>query len=80
MNRSAELKRNGGNMDPEYGLVGGAQCESLEVRVPSVMETLKRKRQQTEEKLSDINAAIEALQAHPEVEQILTLLGKVHIR
>jgi hypothetical protein len=43
----------------------------------SVKESLLSRRRRLEEQLLDINTAIEALETHPEIEQILTLLAKV---
>jgi len=47
-----------------------------QVESPSPLDNLKRRKIQLEEKLLDINQAIEALESNPEVERTLTLLNK----
>lgn len=46
-------------------------CES-----PSPLETFKRQRKQLEEKLLNVNRAIEALEANPEVTKVLELIAR----
>lgn len=45
-------------------------------RQPSAREQLTRKKQNMEKQLEDVNAAIQALDDHPEVEKVLTLVGR----
>lgn len=47
-----------------------------QVSAPSPLDTLKRTRLQLESKLGEVNEAITALEANPEIERVLTLLGK----
>lgn len=52
-------------------------CETPnQVQAPSPLDTLKRTRLQLESKLGEVNEAIAALEANPEIERVLTLLGK----
>lgn len=53
------------------------QCESPKQAIsPSPLDTLKRTKIQLEAKLKDVDEAIAALEAHPEIEKVITLLGK----
>lgn len=45
-------------------------------RMPSAREQLTRKKQNLERQLEDVNAAIQALDDHPDVEKVLTLVGR----
>lgn len=54
-----------------------AQCEMpKQVSSPSPLDTLKRTKLGLETKLGEVNEAIAALEANPEIEKVLTLLGK----
>lgn len=46
-------------------------------RQESVIEGLYSRKKGLEAQLADVNAAINALEQHPEVADVLTLLGKV---
>jgi chaperonin cofactor prefoldin len=45
-------------------------------RAPSAREQLNRRKTDLETQLEDVNAAIAALNEHPEVEKVLTLVGR----
>lgn len=47
------------------------QCES-----PSMLDNLKRRQRDAAERLNDLNAAIAALEANPEVAKVLELVAK----
>jgi hypothetical protein len=47
-------------------------------RQPSIEERLLQQKQRLESNLSDVNAALEALQANPEVLKIMCLISKVN--
>lgn len=47
------------------------QCES-----PSLLDNLKRRQRDAAERLNDLNAAIAALEANPEVAKVLELVAK----
>lgn len=57
------------------GALGYAMKE-MEDRQPSAREQLTRKKQNLERQLGDVNAAIQALDDHPDVEKVLTLVGR----
>lgn len=59
------------------GQAANSAAIDLSLRQPSVMENLQRQKASLSERLAAVDAAIAALEAHPEVEQILTLLVKV---
>lgn len=45
-------------------------------RMPTAREQLTSKKRSLEQKLGDVNAALEALDANPEIEKVLTLVGR----
>lgn len=54
----------------------GYGMKIAEDRQPSAREQLTRKKQNLERQLGDVNAAIQALDDHPDVEKVLTLVGR----
>lgn len=52
-----------------------AECAKSD-RMPSAREQLNRKKASLESQLEDVNAAISALDANPEIEKVLTLVGR----
>ena len=62
------------------GLVQAAQCESLMPRQVTVRENLENKRDVLRTALADVDAALEALDANPEVSKVLELLAKAGAR
>lgn len=50
-----------------------AQCES-----PSIVDNLQRQKKGLEERLSRVNAALEALAANPETTKVLELIAKAN--
>ncbi len=50
----------------------GQYCD----RQPTAREQLNSKKQSLEKALEDVNAAIQALDDHPDVEKVLTLVGR----
>ena len=52
-----------------------ADCGQVEV-VTTLSDKLKRKKLRLETELNDVNLAIEALQANPEVANVINLLTK----
>ncbi len=49
--------------------------KQLEARSPSPLETLKRSRLSLQDKLNRTNAAIKAMEDHPEVTKVLELIA-----
>lgn len=54
-----------------------ALSPQMAIQPPSPLERLKQQKQALEQHLSNINAAIDALEQHPEVSQVLEVLAKV---
>lgn len=56
----------------------GPVCEQemKQIRTPSILDNLKRRKVQKEDELSRINAAIEGLEANPSVASVLELIAK----
>jgi len=46
-------------------------------RKPSLTETLKAQKADMESRLAEVNAALSALEQHPEVEEVLNLIAKI---
>lgn len=62
-----------------FNALGGQEvcCVSQEQAIsPSVLDTLKRRQQELNMRLADVNAAIEALEKNPEVTKVLELLAR----
>ena len=58
-------------------LLQNAQCEAPKsARSDSILENLKSQKAQAEDRLSRLNAAIEALEEHPETAKVLELVAK----
>lgn len=74
-------------MDYTAGAIGGAiglgeqlakqQALDMQLRQPSVLESLQQQRASVVQRLESIDRAIAALEANPGIEEVLTLLGKV---
>ena len=65
----------------EIGYVGNTQCvPSLDSQInqPTIEQRLLQKKSRLEADLADINNALEALQANPEVLKIMCLISKVN--
>lgn len=62
------------------GLVQEAQCESLMPRQVTVRENLENKRDKLRTSLADVDAALDALDANPEVSKVLELLARAGAR
>ena len=62
------------------GMVQTMQCESLEPRQITMRENLENKRDMLRTDLADVDAALEALDANPEVSKVLELLAKAGAR
>lgn len=64
-------------MDILRNITSEVSCDSpKQASSPSPLDTLKRTKLGLESKLSEVNEAIAALEANPEIEKVLTLLGK----
>ena len=62
----------------DIGIYQGESESSIGSIRPSTMtETLEQKRGRLKMQLADVEAALAALKAHPEVEAILNLISKV---
>lgn len=62
----------------DIGRIGGGECASpMQMRQPSLTENLKNRKVGLENQLSEINAAIEALEKNPELQSLLDLIAKV---
>jgi hypothetical protein len=46
-------------------------------RKPSLTENLKAQKADIESRLAEVNAALSALEQHPEVEEVLNLIAKI---
>jgi len=66
-------------MGTNIGLVS-AQCEQLMPRQMTVRENLQNKKDTLTAALADVDAALEALDANPEVSKVLELLAKAGAR
>ncbi len=53
-----------------------AECAVKQDRSPTAREQLVRKKTQFERQLTEVNEAIAALDEHPEIEKVLTLVGR----
>jgi len=62
------------------GLVQEAQCERLMPRQVTVRENLENKRDKLRTSLADVDAALDALDANPEVSKVLELLARAGAR
>ena len=69
-------------MEVGYSGRGEGTCESPQALVrniqPSIEERLLRRKNQLEGDLKDVNVALEALQANPEILKIMCLISKVN--
>jgi len=64
-----------------YGEIMDAVCEApskqlRQANPPTLLQNLNMKKSSLEAQLKDVNDAISALEANPEVEKILNLIGK----
>lgn len=73
------------SMPGEYrGMGGGAEVSkspnralgSLQVEMPSELEMLKQKKEALEYELEKVAAAIGALEAHPDIEEVMRLVRR----
>lgn len=55
---------------------GGALSEACDVRTPSARDQLAEKKKRLTIQLEQVDAALEALDANPEIERVLTLVGR----
>lgn len=51
-------------------------CEAKQVSSPSIIADLRRTKLSLEERLNNINNAIAAMEAHPEVAKVMELVSK----
>jgi hypothetical protein len=51
-------------------------CEAKVAQSPSLLDTLKRRQKDAEERLAVLNAAIKALEENPQVAQVLELVAR----
>lgn len=58
---------------PKQATMGGMAVLD---RAPSAREQLNSRKKRLEQELEDVNAAIQALDENPEVEKVLTLVGR----
>ena len=59
-------------------LMKAGQCETeMSPRRLTIPEKLKTEKVNLEQRLADVNAAIEALEQNPEIERVLHLVSKV---
>lgn len=67
-------------MIEDFNIAGLAQCEakSIEPCQRSALDELERRRDRTATKLAEIDAAISALKANPEILRVLDLLAKAN--
>lgn len=54
------------------------ECKSIEPAQQSALDELERRRKRTADKLADIDAAISALKANPEILRVLDLMAKAN--
>lgn len=62
------------------GLVQAERCDSLMPRQVTVRENLENKRDMLRTSLADVDAALDALDANPEVSKVLELLARAGAR
>lgn len=55
----------------------GQSLTSLNV-TPTMTERLQREREQLRSKLAEVEAALSTIEAHPEVQQVIDALAKLH--
>lgn len=60
---------------PMGGTLANAACEKSDCS-PTARKQLEQKKARLTKELSDVDAAIEALDANPEIERVLTLVGR----
>ena len=67
-------------MRDEPRAMGLAECCDMEARRSTVREALENKKQSMTKALADVQAAIDALDANPEVSKVLELLARAGTR
>ncbi len=64
----------------ESDMPAQAMMKEARISTPSVPELLRFKRTLLEQQLKEVNDAIAALEANPEIEKVLHLVSKVGLR
>lgn len=64
-------------MYEEANMPATALNKDIEVRRPTMTETLRERKAQLERQLAEVTAALVALESNPEVQKVLDLLQKV---
>ena len=57
--------------------VGQSECEVKQAKSPDLLDGLKRRRLDAENRLTDLTNAIEALEKNPEIGKVLELVARV---
>ena len=77
VNRSKTNNEKGTDMDTMSQLTGFGECESpKQISSPSLIDTLRRRKVGLEKDLANVTAALDALEAAPEVAKVLELVAR----
>lgn len=66
-------------MNPLNSIMSVTECcemPTIQAESPNLLETFKRKKARLEQQMTDVNAVIAALEAHPEINTLLELIAK----